>query len=296
MANLSKSSRLKTNCEYGACARTDIAMPEEAANDAYVDANEVLESDHEALDLSVIIPVYNEQERIAATLYNVKDYLESTDLKFEIVVVDDGSNDMTAEIVKFVDIYGSEFKSQQTGQLEENVKNVGKGYSIAKGMMRAKGDIVLFSDADGATPITELTKLIEQINSGFDVVVGSRQHPESQVTGRTWLRRVLSKGFNYIATTMGLLSVRDSQCGFKAYRREAARKVAALQQTNGFCFDVEQLYIAKKLGLEIGEIPVSWHHHEGSSLSLFSDSIAMFCDLIKIRFIHRHLTVTGDSH
>lgn len=289
MTNLSNRIRFnnKSDCNSES---VDISVYESAANDASLDSAISPDADEVVPDLSVIIPVYNEQERIAATLYDVKDFLESTDLEFEIVVVDDGSNDMTAEIVKFVDIYGSEIKSQQSGKLEENIKNVGKGYSIAKGMMRAKGNIILFTDADGATPITELTKLIEKIDSGFDLVVGSRQHPQSNVTGRTWVRRVLSRGFNYIAVALGLLNVRDSQCGFKAYRREIAHRVAALQQTNGFCFDVEQLYIAKKLGYKIEEIPVVWHHHEGSSLSLVSDSITMFFDLLRIRFIHRNLT------
>jgi len=271
-----------------------VSTVQQAANDPSMEKGLSPDASDEAPDLSVIIPVYNEQERIAATLYGVKDFLESTNLTFEIVVVDDGSNDMTAEIVKFVDIYGSEIKSQQSGQLEENVENIGKGYSIAKGMLRAKGNIVLFTDADGATPISELTKLIAQIDNGFDLVVGSRQHPLSSVTGRTWVRRILSRGFNFIATAMGLLTVRDSQCGFKAYRRDAAHRVAALQQTNGFCFDVEQLYIAKKLGYKIAEIPVVWHHHEGSSLSLVSDSVAMFSDLIKIRFMHRGLSSSID--
>lgn len=264
---------LRSDCESEDLSETDIAQP----------------------DVSVIIPVYNEQERIASTLYAAKDYLESSHLSFEIVVVDDGSSDMTAEIVKFVDLYGSEIKSQQQGLLEENVKNIGKGYSIAKGMLRAKGRVVVFTDADSATPITEMTKLLEQIDAGFDVVVGSRNHPQSQVSGRSTLRSFLSIGFNLMARSLGIIRVRDSQCGFKAYRCEAAHRVAQLQQTYGFCFDVEHLYIAKRLGYKITEVPVQWSHQDGSTLSLFKDSVIMFMDLLRIRWIHRRTSNSTET-
>ena len=253
----------------------------------------VQQTSEAALDVSIIIPVYNEQERIAATMYSVKDYMESTSLRFEIVVKDDGSNDLTAEIVKFVDLYGSEIKSQQSGHLEENIKNIGKGYSIAKGMLRAKGSVVVFTDADCATPIYEISKLLNKLEEGFDVVIGSRNHAESKVEGRTSLRQILSKSFNFSARMLGLLTVRDSQCGFKAYRRDVAHEVAQLQKTHGFCFDVEHLYIAKKLGYKITEVPVEWSHQDGSTLSLFKDSLLMAGDLLKIRFIHRRLGRDG---
>ncbi len=246
-------------------------------------------------DVSVIIPVYNEQERIAATLYTTKDYLEASNLSFEVVVVDDGSNDMTAEIVKFVDLYGSEVKSQQYGYLEENVKNIGKGYSIAKGMLKARGRVVVFTDADSATPISEMTKLLAKIDEGYDVVVGSRNHPEAQVSGRSVLRMFLSRVFNTLARGIGVITVRDSQCGFKAYRQEVAHTVAERQQTYGFCFDVEHLYIAKRLGYKITEVPVQWSHQDGSTLSLFKDSVLMFIDLVRIRLIHRQTSLSPDK-
>ncbi len=255
---------------------------------------ECLADSQQIPDVSIIIPVYNEQERIAATLYTTKDYLESSNLSFEVVVVDDGSNDMTAEIVKFVDLYGNEVKSQQLGHLEENVKNIGKGYSIAKGMLKATGRVVVFTDADSATPIYELTKLLAKIEEGYDVVVGSRNHPESDVSGRSFLRNALSRGFNMLGRGLGVITVRDSQCGFKAYRCEVAHQVAELQQTYGFCFDVEHLYIAKRLGYRITEVPVQWSHQAGSTLSLFKDSMLMFLDLVRIRWIHRDTHAAPD--
>ena len=239
--------------------------------------------------VTVVIPVYNEQERIAASLYEIKDYLSTQDYESDILIIDDGSNDLTTEIVKFVDIYGAEIKSQTTGVLEENVKNVGKGYSIAKGLLMAQGDIIVFSDADSSTPISEIAKLLQKFDEGYDVVIGSRNLQKSVVSGRTPLRSLLSRGFNLAARGARLLNVKDSQCGFKAYRREVAREVASKQKTYGFCFDVEHLHIAAKLGYQIAEVPVEWKHEDGSTLSLLNDSFTMFIDLLRIRFIHRKL-------
>lgn len=239
--------------------------------------------------VTVVIPVYNEQERIAASLYEIKNYLDQQDYPANVLVIDDGSNDLTAEVVKFVDIYGAEFNAQNTGRLEHNIKNVGKGYSIAKGLLMADADIIVFTDADCSTPICELDKLLTKINEGYDVVIGSRHLKDSMVSGRGWGRTALSRGFNFLARSFRLLEVSDSQCGFKAYTRDAARKIAEKQKTYGFCFDVEQLHIARKLGCRLTEVPVRWTHDNRSTLSPFSDSISMFFELLKIRIMHRNL-------
>lgn len=245
--------------------------------------------DASQLHVTLVIPVFNEQERIAKTLYGVKDYLSQQAYSSDVMIIDDGSNDLTSEIVRVVDIYSEEVKSQSSGVLVENVKNVGKGYSIAKGLLMAKGDIIAFTDADCSTPIAEIEKLIEKINEGYDVVVGSRNMKTSTVENRPALRALLSRGFNMVASTMGLMSVTDSQCGFKAYRREVARDVAQRQKTYGYCFDVEHIHMAAKLGYKVAEVPVSWRHDDGSTLSLLNDSLMMFIDLLKIRWIHRKL-------
>ncbi len=239
--------------------------------------------------VTVVVPVYNEQERIAASLYDIKDYLEKQSYRSNVMVVDDGSSDLTTEVVKFVDIYGSEFNSQNVGVLEENVKNVGKGYSIAKGLLKADGDIIVFTDADCSTPISEIDKLLEKVYEGYDVVIGSRHLKDSTVSGRGIGRSVMSRTFNFIARLTRLLEVKDSQCGFKAYTRDAARKIAAQQKTYGFCFDVEHLHIAKKLGCRITEVAVEWKHDSRSTISPVSDSITMLIELLKIRIIHRKL-------
>lgn len=245
--------------------------------------------DMDNLHITLVIPVFNEQERIAKTLYSVKDYLSQQPYSSDVMIIDDGSNDLTSEVVRVVDIYSEEVKEQSSGILVENIKNVGKGYSIAKGLLMAKGDIIAFTDADCSTPIEEIEKLINKINEGYDVVIGSRNLKASNVIDRPALRAVLSKSFNVCAGVLGLMSVSDSQCGFKAYRREVARDVAQRQKTYGYCFDVEHIHMAKKLGYKVAEVPVSWKHDDGSTLSLLNDSLMMFLDLLKIRWIHRKL-------
>lgn len=239
--------------------------------------------------VTVVIPVFNEQERIAKTLYAIKDYLSMQDFCSDVLIIDDGSNDLTSEIVKVVNIYGEEVKSQKAGLLVQNVKNVGKGYSIAKGLLLAKGEIIVFTDADSSTPIEELEKLIHKIDEGFDIVIGSRTLPDSEISCRPGIRSAFSKAFNLTASLLGLVNVSDSQCGFKAYRRDCAQDIATRQQTTGYCFDVEHLHMAEKLGYKVAEVPVRWTHETGSTVSLLNDSLSMFVDLIKIRWTHRKL-------
>ena len=239
--------------------------------------------------LSVIIPAYNEQTRIADSLYIIKEYLAKQAFRSEIIVVDDGSNDLTTEIVKFIDIYGKEQLEHDEGTLIENQKNVGKGYSIAKGMLRASGDIVLFLDADHSTHIGQVEKLIPYFDLGFDVVIGSRNMKTSIVEKRPWYRELMSQLFNLTARLISIDGIRDTQCGFKAYRRHAAHNIAKQQRIYGFGFDVEHLYIAQKSGFKIKEVAIEWKHSEGSKVDPIRDSLMMFVDLVRIRWIHRAL-------
>lgn len=239
--------------------------------------------------LSVIIPAFNEQNRIADSLYTIKDYLSEQPYRSEMIVVDDGSNDLTTEIVKFIDIYGKEVNEHDEGTLMENITNVGKGYSIARGMMRASGEIILFTDADLSTPISEIEKLLPEFSSGHDVVIGSRNMEGSIVEKKPWYRNFMSQLFNAAARLISVGGIKDTQCGFKAYRREVAHRIAMLQRIYGFGFDVEHLYIAKKSGFKIKEVAIEWHHKSGSTVDPLKDSLAMFIDLIRIRWIHRKL-------
>lgn len=239
--------------------------------------------------LSVIIPAYNEQNRIADSLYKIKDYLASKDFHSEIIVVDDGSSDLTTEVVKFIDIYGKEVHEQDAGHLMENIKNVGKGFSIARGMMRADGDVVLFTDADLSTPIEELDKFLPYFEQGYEVVIGSRNLADSEVEKKPWQRDIMSWLFNAAVQLLSVRGIKDTQCGFKAYSRQAAHQVAMLQRIYGFGFDVEHLYIARKQGFKIKELPVKWQHVGDSTVDPVRDSFQMFLDLIRIRWLHRGL-------
>ena len=239
--------------------------------------------------LSVIIPAYNEQTRIADSLYIIKEYLSNQPYRSEMIVVDDGSNDLTTEIVKFIDIYGKEQLEHAEGTLIENHKNVGKGYSIAKGMLRASGDIVLFLDADHSTHIGEVEKLFPYFDLGFDVVIGSRNLKNSIVEKKPWYRNLLSGMFNLAVRLISVSGIRDTQCGFKAYRREVAHEIAKQQRIYGFGFDVEHLYIAQKSGFKIKEVAIEWKHCDDSKVDPIKDSFLMFLDLLRIRWIHRTL-------
>jgi len=239
--------------------------------------------------LSVIIPAFNEQSRIADSLYAIKDYLSEQPYRSEMIVVDDGSNDLTTEIVKFIDIYGKEVNEHDEGTLMENLKNVGKGYSIARGMMRASGQIILFTDADLSTPISEIEKLLPEFEAGYDVVIGSRNMEASVVEKKPWYRDAMSLLFNTAVRLISVSGINDTQCGFKAYRREVAHRIAMRQRIYGFGFDVEHLYIARKSGFKIKEVAVEWRHKEGSTVDPLKDSITMFLDLLRIRWIHRTL-------
>ena len=239
--------------------------------------------------LSVIIPAYNEQTRIADSLYIIKEYLSKQAYRSEIIVVDDGSNDLTTEIVKFIDIYGKEQLEHAEGTLIENNNNKGKGYSIAKGMLRASGEIVLFMDADHSTHIAEVEKLFPYFDLGFDIAIGSRRMKNSIVEKKPWYRNLMSQLFNQAVRLISLHGIRDTQCGFKAYRHVVAQDIAKQQRIFGFGFDVEHLYIAQRSGFKIKEVAIEWKHCEGSKVDPMRDSILMFLDLIRIRWIHRAL-------
>ncbi len=239
--------------------------------------------------VTVVVPVFNEQARIAASLYKIKDFLSEQPYCSNVLVIDDGSQDLSTEIVKVVDIYGAEIKGQSVGTLLENVENEGKGYSIARGLMRADGDYIVFTDADLSTPIEAMRQVLAKFSEGYDVVIGSRNLQASVIENRPLSRQITSRVFNFISRLMGLTKVRDSQCGFKAYRRDVARVIAEKQKIHGFGFDVEHLHIAGKLGYRVAEIPVRWRHDDNSTLSLAGDSAKMLFELLKIRWLHRNL-------
>ena len=239
------------------------------------------------VDLSVVIPAYNEESLIADTLLKVKDYLQQQPLRSEVVVVDDGSRDLTLEVVKTIDIYGQEMKEQQTSRIASDTTNRGKGAAVRRGFELAKGRFVLFTDADLSTPIEEVEKLLRELERGADIAIGSRRMAGSQVDPQPLHRRVMGRVFAALVRVLAVKGVHDSQCGFKCYRRECAQALASLQRMNGFSFDVEHLYLARRLGLTIVEVPVRWADAPGTKVKPVRDTWRMLRDLVRIRLLHR---------
>ncbi len=229
--------------------------------------------------LSIVIPAYNEADRIGKTLEGTFAYLDTQSYGSEVIVVNDGSRDKTAdEVLKF----------EGRGQLRllHNPGNRGKGYSVRHGMLQAKGDIALFMDADLATPISEVPKVIEPIEENrYDVVFGSRALDRSLVgTHQSSIREAIGRTGNWIQWSLTGLNFKDTQCGFKAFRREAAQRVFAVQQIDGFGFDPEILFIAKRQGWRLLETPVRWNHVEGSKVNPYTAPLKVLTEVATIRW------------
>lgn len=228
--------------------------------------------------LSIIIPAYNEERRIVSTLQKMMDYLSAKDFAWEIILVDDGSIDRTSEVARGM------IKDERLTVIKNPV-NQGKGYSVKKGVLASNGEVILFSDADLSTDIEELDKMLLWINNGYDIVIGSRALPESIIAvHQPWYRQTMGKIFNLLVRTFILKGFKDTQCGFKCFKRKAAMKVFNLQKFTGFAFDVEILFAAKRLGLKIKELPVKWINSPESKVHLIKGSLYMLLELFKIRY------------
>ena len=225
--------------------------------------------------LSIVIPAYNEEKRLPATLDRVLAWLDQRALRFsELIVVDDGSRDNTASVAE----------NRPAVRVLRNPGNRGKGYAVRHGMLDASGDWVLYSDADLSTPIEEADRLYEAaMKSGAAIAIGSRAIDRSLVTvHQSSFREYSGRAFNLIMRTITGLSFNDTQCGFKLYRRDAARTVFSRQKLDGFSFDVEDLYLAKKAGVKAIEVPVHWANVEGTKVSM-GQGMKSFTDLVRIR-------------
>jgi dolichyl-phosphate beta-glucosyltransferase len=231
------------------------------------------------LRYSIVIPAYNESARIAASLDKILRYCDEHQWDAEILVVDDGSSDNTAEIVRR---YAREHPPLQ---LLPNPGNRGKGYSVRNGMLHAQGEILLFSDADLSSPIEEASKLFEAIARGADVAIGSRwMRSELQTEKQPLHRQLFGRLFNLaLRITLGL-KFKDTQCGFKAFTRRAAQTVFPLQTIERWGFDPELIYLAQKFGFRVEEVPVAWAHREGTRINPLRDGIRMLGEMLQIRW------------
>ncbi len=230
---------------------------------------------------SLVIPAFNEAERIGKTLRGALGYLETTSPNSELIVVNDGSTDATSEIVREV------FAAQTavSARLIEHSPNRGKGAAVRQGLLAATTPVGLFSDADLSTPIEEAPKLIDPIMAGeLDVAFGSRGLDRSLIGHRQpWRREQGGRVFNLIVRVATGLPFWDTQCGFKAFRLAVFRPILLAAKTEGFGFDVEWLYLARKANLRLREIPVRWNHNEGSKVSFVRDSLRMLREIAALR-------------
>jgi len=228
--------------------------------------------------ISIVIPAFNEALRLPPTLLLATDYLEGRE--YEIIVVDDGSSDQTVEVVLKMS------KLRPNIRLISLSKNQGKGKAVRTGLNEAKFPILGFIDADGATPIEEIDKLIKSLNDGADIAIGSRALKESKVETLIH-RRALGRVFNFFVNLISVPGIADTQCGFKFFKKEAFQKIYPFLTCDRFGFDVEILLLAQKLKLKISEVPISWTNIPGSKVNLLTDSTQMLFDIIRFRWMHR---------
>jgi glycosyltransferase involved in cell wall biosynthesis len=228
---------------------------------------------------SIVLPAYNESVRIGTSLEKILAYAESQGWHAEILVVNDGSTDSTTDLVQ------SLAAKSPSIRLLQNPGNRGKGYSVRNGMLHARGDILLFSDADLSSPIAEADKLFAAIAAGADVAIGSRWlKTELQTRRQPLLRQILGRIFNLALRLILRLNFKDTQCGFKAFTRQSGGAIFPLQQVERWGFDPEILYLARKFGFRVDEVPVRWAHREGTRINPIKDGIRMFLEVLRVRW------------
>ena len=230
--------------------------------------------------MSIVIPAYNEEKRIAGSLLETCAYMNDFGMEYEIIVVDDGRSDGTGRIV------GRIAKDVRNVRLVRYEKNRGKGHALRTGVLVTKGDFVLVMDADLSTPMDELRKLMPYLSDGgFDIAIGSRALALSDIIKKQpWWRRGMGKTFNKIVKAIVIGGFSDTQCGFKLFKGEIARSLFGEAKIDRFAYDVEILALAKKKGFGIKEVPIRWINSVESRVDPVKDSLQMLADLVKIRF------------
>lgn len=228
---------------------------------------------------SIVVPAYNESARLGNSLEKILAYVQKRGWRAEILVVNDGSRDNTAEIARsFERLYGAV-------RLIENPGNRGKGYSVRNGMLHASGERLLFTDADLSSPIEESEKLFAALDAGAEVAMGSRWVQRELQTERQPLhRQLLGRLFNFVLRMILGVKYKDTQCGFKAFTREAADVIFPRQQIERWGFDPEILYLAKKFHLKTAEVPVEWAHDDRSKINPVVDGVKMATELLRVRW------------
>ncbi len=236
--------------------------------------------------LSILVPAYNEDARLPGTLETIADYLKKRDFSHELIVIDDGSRDKTREVVRGFAESRPWVRLVQYDDEHGAALNRGKGFAVRAGVEAAVGRDILFSDADLSTPIEEIEKLLPPISRGdCDITIASRALPGSNLAKHQPAHReLMGRTFNKIVQKMAVPGILDTQCGFKAFRGDVAKRLFKLAQIDGFGFDPEILFLANKFGYKIRELPVTWRHCDNSRVNPMTAPIAMLRELFEIRW------------
>jgi dolichyl-phosphate beta-glucosyltransferase len=226
--------------------------------------------------LSLIIPAYNEQARLPYTLSQIEAYACEQQIDCEVIVVDNGSQDATSAVVQQA---ASTFPRLRLVRTDRR----GKGRAVRTGTLAARGEVVLFADADLSWSLEDLERFLTLVDQGTPVVIGSREGAGARRIGEPMYRHLMGRVFNGVVQALAVPGVEDSQCGFKAFSAEAARGIFGRQRIDGFGFDVEVLFLARRLGFEIRVVPLRWEHKENSRVAPVRDTLGMLSDVVRVR-------------
>lgn len=243
-------------------------------------------NDSPRLDLSIVVPAYNERERLPGTLQRIDEFIRQSDVRIELIVADDGSDDGTAALAHATTSSAARFRVLE-------LPHRGKAATVRDGMLAANGDVVLFTDADLSTPMTYASALLDALARGADVAIGSREGAGATRVGEPGYRHLMGRLFNAVVRLLAVPGIDDTQCGFKAFRRPVARDLFTAARLHAgdrvirgpsvTGFDVEVLYLARRRGYRIAEVPVYWEHVEGSKVRPLRDSLRMLLDVVQVR-------------
>jgi glycosyltransferase involved in cell wall biosynthesis len=226
--------------------------------------------------LSLVIPAYNEQARLPYTLFQIEAYVCHESMDCEVIVVDNGSNDSTSAVVLQAAANFPRLRLLRTDHR-------GKGCAVRTGALSARGDVVLFADADLSWSVEDLGRFVGMVDDVTPVVIGSREGAEARRIGEPRYRHMMGRVFNRVVQALAVPGIEDSQCGFKAFRADVARAIFSRQRIDGFGFDVEVLYLARRLGFGIRVVPLRWEHKENSRVAPFGDTLGMLSDVLGVR-------------
>jgi dolichyl-phosphate beta-glucosyltransferase len=226
--------------------------------------------------LSLVIPAYNEQARLPYTLSQIETYVCREGLDCEVIVVDNGSRDATSAVVQQASHRFSALRLLRTDRR-------GKGRAVRTGMLAAEGAVVIFADADLSWEVQDLSRFVALVDEGTPIVIGSREGVGARRFGEPIYRHLMGRVFNRVVQALAVPGIEDSQCGFKAFRADAARAVFSRQRIDGFGFDVEVLYLARRLGFALQVVPLHWEHKENSRVAPVRDTLLMLADVLRVR-------------